>query len=307
MKPNVSEHKTYLRMIYGYIKDFLPSLLLIYGYTPTANMSFSPLTYIVTTVLLASASILSITSENNKKRWLYSLLILTALLMVQDVIIVFLYSMLFIYLIFLLKVRKVINYLIDLLIFIFLLVVITSILLKIPYAIKIEEAIVAVLLITVALYLAGYTIKISLDILKYFSILLSGNKNEIQIVPIKRLNNFLKSKFSAVIIISIIFLLLLPDFIYAWFMYDLYFSLFPKDEFSFLSRFFYAISNHFNIDLDSVNRDKMDNLLLSTKSGNFIKIVHIVLLKLIDTIILGAIVGVFVEFLKSFASKQRAG
>ena len=49
----------------------------------------------------------------------------------------------------------------------------------------------------------------------------------------------------------------------------------------------------------------MDNVLISTKSGNFIKIVHIVLLKLIDTIILGAIIGMFVEYLKSFVNKDK--
>src|SRR5699024_9301876 len=89
------------------------------------------------------------------------------------------------------------------------------------------------------------------------------------------------------------------------FMYDLYFSLFPKHEFNFLTRLFYAISNHFNIILDKENIVTMDNVLISTKSGNFIKIVHIVLLKLIDTIILGAIIGMFVEYLKSFVNKEK--
>lgn len=310
MSSNVKvDLKDYLRIIQKYIKDFFPSLLLIYSYTPLANKSFNPITYVVTIVLLIIVSFFLFTTKN-KKRWLYSLIVLIVLVLTQDVVIVFLYSMLFIYLIFLFIVRKssanLVIYLLDLFIFIFLLIVITSILLKIPYAIKIEGTIVAVLLVTVALYLAGYTLKISLDVLKYFSNFLTEDIDKIQIVPIKKLNNILKNNLSVVVIIGIIFILLLPDFIYASFMYDLYFSLFPKEEFSFLNKFFYAFSNHFNIVLDNVNLAKMDDLLLSTQSGNFIKVVHIVLLKLIDTIILGAIVGMFLEFLKKFINKPKA-
>ncbi|HLR69794.1 MAG TPA: hypothetical protein VK105_22115 [Virgibacillus sp.] len=309
MKSSVKEEfKLYLRMVYGYIKDFLPSLLLIYVYIPINSLQFGMTTYIVTSLLLIFVSILLFISKTNKKRWLYSLITLIALLFSQNAAIVFLFLMIFFYLIFLFKVRKEVNlfiYLIDLLIFMLLLVIITAILMNIPYAIKIEETIVAVLLVTVALYLASYTIKISLDVLKHFSSFLSEDNHEVQIVPNKRINTFLKRNFLVITMIGIMFLLLLPDFIYAWFMYDLYFSLFPKHEFNFLTRLFYAISNHFNIILDKENIVTMDNVLISTKSGNFIKIVHIVLLKLIDTIILGAIIGMFVEYLKSFVNKEK--
>lgn len=303
------EFNLYLHMVYGHIKDFLPSLLLIYVYIPIDSLQYGMTTYIVTSFLLIGVSFLLFTSKINKKRWLYSLIVLIALLFSQNAAIIFLFLMIIFYLMFLSKVRKEVNffiYLIDLFIFMLLLVIITSILMNIPYAIKIEETIVAMLLVTVALYLAGYTIKISLDVLKHFSSFLSENNHEVQIVPNKKINAFLKSNFLVITIIGIIFLLLLPDFIYAGLMYDLYFSLFPKHEFNFLNRLFYALSNHFNIVLDKYNHIKMDYLLTSTKSGNFIKIVHIVLLKLIDTIILGAIIGMFVEYLKSFVNKRKA-
>lgn len=276
---------------------------------PVINKQLNNITYVVTIALLLITLFLQFfKSKSRKYGLLYSLVVLVALLFSQNATVFFLYLMIAIYLMFLFKVRKVASlfiYLLDLFIFLFLLVVITAFLINIPHAIRFEGAIVAFLLVSVALYLAVYTIKISLDVLKYFSNFSSEENDEFQIVPNKKINTFLNRNFIIIIIMGVTFLLLLPDFIYAWLMYDLYFSLFPEHEFNFLNRLFYAFSNHFNIVLDKYKLIKMDYLLLSTTSGNFIKIVHVILLKLIDTIILGAIIGMLVEYLKSFANKEK--
>lgn len=301
--------RLYLQRFSEFIKDSIPALLIFYSYMPVINKQFNNITYVVTIALLLITLFLQFfKSKSRKYGLLYSLIVLVALLFSQNATVFFLYLMIAIYLMFLFKVRKVASlfiYLLDLFIFLFLLVVITSFLINIPDAIRFEDAIVAFLLVSVALYLAVYTIKISLDVLKYFSNFSSEENDEFQIVPNKKINTFLNRNFIIIIIMGVTFLLLLPDFIYAWLMYDLYFSLFPEHEFNFLNRLFYAFSNHFNIVLDKYKLIKMDYLLLSTTSGNFIKIVHVILLKLIDTIILGAIIGMLVEYLKSFANKEK--
>lgn len=301
--------RLYLQRFSEFIKDSIPALLIFYSYMPVINKQLNNITYVVTIALLLITLFLQFfKSKSRKYGLLYSLVVLVALLFSQNATVFFLYLMIAIYLMFLFKVRKVASlfiYLLDLFIFLFLLVVITAFLINIPHAIRFEGAIVAFLLVSVALYLAVYTIKISLDVLKYFSNFSSEENDEFQIVPNKKINTFLNRNFIIIIIMGVTFLLLLPDFIYAWLMYDLYFSLFPEHEFNFLNRLFYAFSNHFNIVLDKYKLIKMDYLLLSTTSGNFIKIVHVILLKLIDTIILGAIIGMLVEYLKSFANKEK--
>ena len=100
-------------------------------------------------------------------------------------------------------------------------------------------------------------------------------------------------------IIGIVVFLILPDLIYAYFIYDIYLSVIKHAQIDFIDLFYYSVNIHFNTPMPGINQEYIEQLF-STNIGKVIKICHLVLIKLIDVIIIGTLAGLFIEYIRSF-------
>lgn len=186
----------------------------------------------------------------------------------------------------------------DILFFFAVLIILTSILSGIPINPEAEQILVITIILIVTIFLSVYAIKLPIEFLMSFSKNIDSHNN-INESPKSLKILLVKNILLIVPIIGIVVFLILPDLIYAYFIYDIYLSVIKHAQIDFIDLFYYSVNIHFNTPMPGINQEYIEQLF-STNIGKVIKICHLVLIKLIDVIIIGTLAGLFIEYIRSF-------